>query len=347
MNICIIAPIEERVPPEKYGGIGRIVSALTEELVKKGHTVTLLATGDSITGARLMPIALNPGYPDNPKAREAHLQIATAKIMEILMKENFDVINNHFGWRLIPFYPIISAPMITTLHTPLNQTNKDIVFKTYKNACLISSSNNQRRFLPDLNYLANIYDGIDMSLYDFSDHHEGYLVFLGRISPEKGAAEAVQIAKKLNKKLIMAAAIPEWDKSYFEEKVKPYIDNKNIIFLGEINNEQKNKLLGGAQALLAPIQWEEPFGLMFAESLACGTPIIALNRGSVGEVVVDGKTGIVADSIDDIYKRFNEIESINRIDCRKYAENNFSSGLMADNYLKVFEQYLKEHGKTK
>lgn len=345
MNICIIAPIEERVPPKKYGGISRIVSSLTEELVRRGHKVTLFASGDSITAARLIPIASKPGYPNDPKIREAHLQIATARIIEALIKEEFDIVSNHFGWRLIPFYSIIPTPIITTLHTPLNQKNKDIIFQTYKNIPLISSSDNQRRFIPDLNYLATIYGGINISLYNFSNHHDDYLVFLGRISPEKGALEAIQIAKKLNKKLIMAAAIPEWDRGYFEEKVKPHINNENIIFLGEINDKEKNKLLGGAQALLAPIQWDEPFGLVFAEALACGTPIIALNRGSVSEIVVDGKTGIIANSIDDIYKRFEEIKLINRVDCRSHAENNFSSGLMADNYLKIFNQYLKEYKK--
>lgn len=348
MNICIISPIEERVPPQKYGGISRIVSFLTEELVLKNHQVTLMASGDSQTRARLIPVVPKAGYPNNPKAREAYLQIATAKIIEFLTREHFDVVSNHFGWRLIPFHSITQNLMITTLHTPLDQINKKIIFDTYKNVPVISSSTNQRQFSPDLNYLATIYDGINMSLYDFSDHHDDYLVFLGRISPEKGASEAIQIAKKLNKKLIMAAAIPEWDKNYFEEKVKPYIDNENILFLGEIDDKQKNKLLGGAQALLAPIQWDEPFGLVFVEALACGTPIIALNRGSVSEIVVDGKTGIIANSIDDIYKRFDEIKSVHRIDCRKHAENNFSSGLMADNYEKVFNEYLqRSQGKIK
>lgn len=345
MNICIVAPIEERIPPKQYGGISRIVDVLVKEFMRKGHTVTLLASGDSRTDVRLIPIAQESGYADEQKAREAHLQIATAKAVEILMREDFDIVTNHFGWRLVPFSSVIPIPMVTTLHTPLNQKNKSIVFNAFKEAPVISISNSQRKPLPDLNYLTTIYNGIDISLYGFSNHHDDYLAFLGRISPEKGALEAIRIAKKLNKRLIMAAAIPEWDKSYFEEKIKPLIDNKNIIFLGEINDKQKNELLGNAQALLVPLQWDEPFGLVFAEALACGTPVITLNRGSASEIITDSKTGIVANSIDDIYKRFDEINLINRNDCRKYAENNFSAELMADNYLKTFHLYLRDHKK--
>jgi len=353
MKICLIAPIEEKVPPKLHGGIERSVYFLTEGLVKKGHQVSLLATKDSQTSARLFPIIphslrSNIVFKDekkNTKAREAYYQMAIANILKILMTKKFDLIHNHFGWKLIPFSQLLSTPFITTLQTPLDQINKQIVLSHYKKIPLITVSNNQRKSFPGLNYIATVYIGTDISLYDFSKSHKNYLVFLGRTSPEKGTLEAIQIAKKLNKRLIMAAATHSWDLEYFKSKIKPNIDNKQIVFLGEIDDIQKNQLLKGAQALLAPIQWDEPFGTMFIEAMACGTPVITLNRGSAGEVVIDGLTGIVAKSTDDICKRFKEIEKISRINCRHRVENFFSSLTMVDNYEKLYLNYLNNYKK--
>ena len=353
MKICIIAPIDESIPPKFYGGIGRIVYNLTEGLVKKGHDVTLLAPKNTKTSAKLIPIiknpleANNPKNNNNPKVREAFFKLSIEKIKEVLLKEKFDIVNNHMGWRVIHLSNIIYPSMITTLHTPLDKDNKQKIFNKFKLTPVISISNSQRRFLPNINYIDTIYNGIDISLFDFSEDYDNYLVFLGRMSPEKGALEAIQISEKLGEKLVMAGAIHSWDEDYFVNKIKPKIDNKSIIFLDEVDDFQKNKLLNRAKALVAPIQWEEPFGLTFIESMACGTPVIALNRGSANEIVIDGVTGIIASSISEIYKRFEEIGSIYRKKCRIYVEERFNSDIMVNNYEKTYYSYLKRYEKVK
>lgn len=353
MKICIISPIDESIPPKLYGGIGRVVSALTEGLVRKNHDVTLLAPGNAKTAAKLIPIIENSLETNNfengndYKTRDAFFEISVGRIVEVLISERFDIINNHFGWRLIPFSNIIKSPLVTTLHTPLYQNNKQIIFNHFKKVPVISISNSQKNALPHLNYLETIYNGIDLSLFDYSDNHNNYLVFLGRMSPEKGVFEAIQIAKILGIKLIMAGAVHGWDRQYFIKKIKPQIDNKKIFFVGEIDDNQKNQLLGGAKALLSPIQWEEPFGLTFVESMACGAPVITLNRGSASEIIMDGVTGIIANSIPEIYKRFIEIDKISRQECRLYIEKKFNSIDMVNNYEKTYYAYLKKYEKIK
>ncbi|MBU2579805.1 glycosyltransferase family 4 protein [Candidatus Parcubacteria bacterium] len=346
MKICLISPIDERIPPILYGGIGRVVYNLTDGLVKKGHDVTLLASGDSNVSDRIIPVINKSlgvsGINNSPKKREVFFQMAIANIINILLKNKFDIISNHLGWRLIPFENLISDPIVTTLHTPLDQENKQILFSNYPNHPVISISKNQRKPLPKLKYLGNVYNGINIFLYDFSDIHDDYLMFLGRMSPEKGVLEAIQIAKKMNMKLVIAGAIHNWDRVYFESKIKQHIDNESIVFVGEINDKEKNKLLGRAKALLAPVQWDEPFGLTFIESMACGTPVVSFNRGSVKEIIIDKKTGIIANSINDICNRFKELDRINRVDCRKHVENKFVSDIMVNNYEEIFLNYLKK-----
>lgn len=353
MKICIIAPIDENIPPKLYGGIGRVISLLAEGLVEREHHVTLLAPENTKTSARLVSIikkpleANDPKNNNSPEVREVFFESSLKKIKEVLLSEQFDIINNHLGWRLVPFHDIVNPPIITTLHTPLNQKKKQEVFNSFKKAPVISVSNNQRKALPNINYLETIYNGIDLSLFNFSEKHNNYLVFLGRMSPKKGVFESIEIAKKLGTTLIMAGAIHDWDKDYFVTKIQPRIDGENVIFLGEIDDVQKNELLGGAKALLAPIQWDEPFGLTFIESMACGTPVIALNRGSVQEVIIDGLTGIIASSKSEIYKRFGEIDGISRKKCRQHAEENFNSDIMINNYEKTYYSYLRNCEKIK
>lgn len=353
MKICIIAPIDENIPPKLYGGIGRVITNLVEGLVKKGHDVTLLAPGNTKTSAKLIPIIHAPLEANNPQnnneseIREVFFNKSIETVKGVLGHEKFDIVNNHLGWRLVPFSDIVSPPIITTLHTPLNQKNKQATFNNFKSAPVISISNNQRNALPDINYIGTIYNGIDLSLFDYSTDSDDYLVFLGRMSPEKGPLEAIQIAKKLGIKLIMAGAIHSWDKNYFVTEIQPHVDSKDIIFMGEIGDMQKNKLLGRAKALLAPIQWEEPFGLVFVESMACGAPVITLNRGSVQEIIIDGITGIIAGSIADIHQRFREVDKISRKKCRMHVEERFSSDTMVNNYEKTFYSYLKKYEKIK
>lgn len=342
MKIALVAPIDESIPPKKYGGIGRIIASLANGLTRKGHDVILLGPGDSETNAKVIPIFSKSigglkAYRNDPFARAAYFQSAVAKIVTMLQKQKFDIINNHLGWRLVPFHKILSSPLITTLHTPLDESNKQITYTEHQSAQFISISENQRKPLPKLNYVATIYNGIDLSLYNFSPKHNDYFVFLGRMSPEKGAIEAIGVAKKLKVKLILAGAIFEWDYQYFNSKIKPLIDGKQTVFVGEVTDRQKNRLLRRAKALLAPIKCNEAFGLTFVEAMACGTPVIVFARGSAEEIIIHGKTGFIARSTEQMVKYCQNIDAIKREDCRSRALQ-FSAQKMIDKYEKVFQR---------
>jgi len=344
MKIAQIAPFEETVPPKKYGGTERIVYHITEELVKKGHQVVLFATGDSKTSAKLLPIfpqALRiTKIGQNIKAREAYKLIGLAKIIEILLKENFDIIHNHIGWRFLPFIKILKTKIVTTLHGPLDIGYQRFIYQKFPNCYYVSISKNQREPLPKLNFIGNVYNGINIKTFPFKEKSKDYLAFLGRMSSEKGPLEAIKIAKKLKMKLIMAAKIDVVDKEYFSKKIKPLIDNKTIKFIGEIGHKEKVKLLQNAKALLAPINWREPFGLFFVESMACGTPVVAFKRGSVPEIIKDKKTGFIVKNIDEATKAVKKIHQIKRMDCRKWVEKNFTTKKMANDYEKLYHKLL-------
>ncbi len=345
MKIAQIAPFEEPVPPKKYGGTERIVYHLTEELVQNGHNVVLFATGDSKTSAKLLPIfpralrSIKIGQ--NLKAREAYKLIGLAKVIEILLKENFDIIHNHIGWRFLPFIKILKTKVVTTLHGPLDIGYQRFIYQKFPNSCYISISKNQREPLPKLNFVGNVYNGIDITSFPFKEKSGNYLAFLGRMSPEKGPLEAIKIAKKMKMKLVMAAKIDIVDKEYFSKKIKPLIDNRMIKFIGEVGHKKKVQLLQNAKATLVPINWREPFGLVLTESMACGTPVIAFKRGSVPEVVKDKKTGFIVKNIDEAVESLKKIDQIDRRDCRKWVEEKFTSEKMANGYEKIYSKVIK------
>ncbi|PIU46586.1 glycosyl transferase [bacterium (Candidatus Gribaldobacteria) CG07_land_8_20_14_0_80_33_18] len=344
MKIALIAPLEESIPPKKYGGTELIVSLLAEGLIKKGHKVYLFASGDSKTKANLIPIfkrALRKEkFCQDLKIREALKFIGVGKIVNKLKRIKVDIIHNHLGWRFLPFAEQFKSPTITTLHGPLDSHYSKFIYSKFKDYHFVSISNSQRKPLK-LNYLATVYNGIDISQFDFNSFPKGnYLAFLGRMSPEKGPLEAIKIAKKTKLKLKMAAKIDVVDKEYFEKSIKPLIDKKQIEFIGEIGPKEKNNFLKNATALLCPLQWEEPFGLFMAEAMACGTPVIVLNRGSAKEVVKDKKTGFVVDSLDDMAKAIKNINQIKRENCRKWVEEKFTAEKMVNEYEKVYYKIL-------
>ena len=346
MKIAQIAPFEEPVPPKKYGGTERIVYHLTEELIKKGHNVVLFATGDSKTSAKLLPIfpralrSIKIGQ--NLKAREAYKLIGLAKVIEILLKENFDIIHNHIGWRFLPFIKILKTKVVTTLHGPLDIGYQRFIYQKFPNSYYISISKNQREPLPKLNFVGNVYNGIDIRSFPFKEKSGNYLAFLGRMSPEKGPLEAIKIAKKMKMKLVMAAKIDVVDKEYFSKKIKPLIDNRMIKFIGEVGHKKKVQLLQNAKATLVTINWREPFGLVLIESMACGTPVIAFKRGSVPEVIKDKKTGFIVKNVDEAVKSLKKIDQIDRRDCRKWVEEKFTSEKMANGYEKIYSKLIKK-----
>ncbi len=346
MKIVQLAPFEEAVPPPKYGGTELVVYNLTQELVKRGHKVYLIASGDSKTNAKLLsifPKALRK-YPEakDMKMRDSLKFIGVGKVLEYLKDLDVDIIHNHIGWRLLPFTPLLKKPVITTLHGPLDIKYQKTIYGQFKKANFVSISNNQKEPLPDLNYIATVYNGIDIKKFPFSEKRGNYLAFLGRMSPEKGPVEAIKVAKKSSLELKIAGKIDVVDKEFFEKKVAPFIDNKQIKFLGETNHKEKVELLKNAKALLTPIQWREPFGLFFVEAMACGTPVIAFNRGSVPEIIKDGETGFIVRNVEEMAEAIKNIDKISRKKCRERVEKYFTVGKMADGYEKVYYEILKK-----
>ncbi len=347
MKIALTSPFEERVPPVKYGGTELVVYNITEELIQLGHDVKLIASGDSQTSAKLIPIfqrslRSNPKFNDL-KLRDSFKFMGIGKVCEYLSKNKFDIIHNHIGWRLLPFQKLLPAPVVTTLHGPLDVPYQQEVYGEYKNSYFISISHNQRKPMPDLNFIANVYNGIDVDKFNYSEETEDYFVFLGRMSPEKGPVQAIKIAKMTGKKLIMAAKVDSVDEEFYKKEVEPLIDNEQIRFIGEIDHEEKNNLLGKAKCLLAPIQWEEPFGLYFVEAMACGTPVITMRRGSAPEIIKDKETGFICDSIEEAAERTKLIDSISRKKCRQHVEAEFSRQVMTERYLDAYQKAIQLH----
>jgi glycosyltransferase involved in cell wall biosynthesis len=351
MKIALLAPFEESVPPQKYGGTELIVYYLAQILSKK-HDVFLLATGDSKTKAKLFPIfprsIRKEKISQDMKFRDSLKYIGVAKIIQELKKINPDIISNHLGWRFLPFAPLFKAPVITTLHGPLNIPYQQFVYSRFKEFPFISISNSQRKHFPKLNFIATIYNGIDIKQFNFKERPKSdYFAFLARMSPEKGPLHAIKAAKKAKVKLKMAAKVDIVDKDYFFKKVKPLIDGKQIKFLGEIEQKEKSDFLGNAKALLCPLQWEEPFGLFMIEAMACGTPVIAFKRGSVPELIKHGKTGFICEpnDLNSMIKAINKIGNMSEKDyqkmrflCRKNVEENFTAERMVSEYEKVFKE---------
>lgn len=345
MNIAILAPFEESVPPQKYGGTELVVYNVTEELVKRGHQVTLVAAGNSRVSAKLVKI-FETSVREMPDAtdmnfRNAYKYIGLGKVAEYFSQNRFDIIHNNLGWRLLAFEKILGSPVITTLHGPLDVPYQQKVYGTYKSSNYVSISLSQRKPMPELNFVANVYNGLDMAKFKFFPEPQDYFAFLGRMSPEKGPVQAIKAAKAAGIKLIMAAKVDAVDKAYFEKEVQPLIDGEQIKFIGEVDHAGKVELLGGAKALLGLIQWEEPFGLFFTESMACGTPVIAMNRGSVPELIQDGVTGYVCNSQEEAVAAISKVGKLDRKTCYEHVLNNFSSVQMAEGYLGAYQKIAR------
>lgn len=273
--------------------------------------------------------------------RDRYKWLLTGKAVAYLEDGDFDVIHNHLGWRLLPFARRFQHKMVTTLHSPLDPPEQQVVLEPYAHYNYASISLNQRKGMPELHFVGNAYNGIAVDKFTVGDGKEGYLAFLGRMSPEKGPLEAIKVARATGKPLRMAAKVDTVDKAYFEKEVRPLIDGQHITFIGEVNHEQKVSFLGNASALLMPIQWEEPFGLVTIEALACGTPVIGLARGSLPEIIVDGKNGFLCKTVEEMIERVDDLRTIDRAQCRQDAEQRFSVRRMAESYLEIYETLAK------
>jgi glycosyltransferase involved in cell wall biosynthesis len=334
MRVAILSPVVWRTPPRQYGPWELVASNITEALVTKGIDVTLFATGDSVTKAKLVHCV------DRPYAENAAVDVKVTECLHIsnLMERagEFDIIHNHYDFLPLTYSGLIDTPMITTIHgfsSPLIVP----VYKKYNATTDYVSISNANRH-PELNYAATVYNGINTAELTFSKHPQEYFLFFGRIHPEKGTREAIELAKRCGRKLIIAGLIQDAD--YFTSQVLPFIDNDKVVYAGNCGSPQKDQLLGNALALLHLILFDEPFGLSVAEAMCCGTPVIAFNRGAMPELILHGKTGFLVDTMEEAEKVAGQLGQINREDCREWGITMFSKERMADDYIKLFNRIL-------
>jgi glycosyltransferase involved in cell wall biosynthesis len=342
MKIAQIAPLWERVPPVTYGGIELVVALLTDELVRRGHEVTLFASGDSITEAKLEYI--------HPRALRLDSEVKEYYIYEMLQlgrvyerADEFDIIHSHMGCAALPYAKMVKTPTIHTLHGIFTPDNEKM-FAYAKDQSYVSISDAQRKPELGLNCVATVYNGINIDSHKFHPTPEEppYLAFLGRLSPEKGPHHAIEIAKRSGWCLKMAGKVDVVDVEYFEQEIKPHIDGEQIQYLGEANHFQKNALLGGASATLFPITWREPFGLVMVESMAAGTPVIAMNLGSAPEVITHGKTGFLCTNVEECVSAIDKAIKLDRYAVRENVSNRFGVRQMVEGYEAVYQQLLEK-----
>jgi glycosyltransferase involved in cell wall biosynthesis len=336
VRIGMLAPISWRVPPRHYGPWELVVSTLTEGLVRRGVDVTLFATADSITTAKL--VAVSPtGYSEdsrlNAKVYEG-LHIAAA----FERSNEFDLIHNHFDFLPVTYSRLVRTPVVTTIHGLSSEQNLE-VFRAYNDiAWLVAISDSDRR--PSLRYCATIHHGLPIDDFTFEPTRGDYLLYFGRIHPDKGTAEAIEVARRTDRKLVIAGIIQ--DAAYFEEEVKPFIDGHRVVYAGSVGPEERNRLLGGALALLHLINFDEPFGLSVIEAMATGTPVIAFRRGSMPEIVNDGTSGFLVDTVDEAIDAVERLVGVNRASVRQWAKEHFSAERMVDDYLELYQRILRQ-----
>ena len=338
MRIAQVVPLQVAVPPRAYGGTERVVYNLTEALVRLGHDVTLFASGDSQTSAKLVPM-IDQALCFNPEVDATALH--TAMLEDIYRQaDRFDVSHSHLDYLTLPFVDRTTTPTVLTLHGRLDRPEWDSVFHAFAHANYISISDSQRNDIPDLNWLATVYHGIDVDSFKYYPRQGKYLAFVGRMSPEKRPDLAIEVAIRTGIPLKIAAKMDYREVSYFESYIKPMLDHPLIEWLGEVDEMEKRKLMGNALALILPIDWPEPFGMVFIESLACGTPVITCPRGSVPELLKDGVTGYSGCTADALIEAVAKVRSVSRHGCRRYAKRRFDMRRMALEYVNVYSKVL-------
>lgn len=329
------------MPPKKYGGTERIVAALTEELVRRGHDVTLFASGDSQTNAKLESV-----YPR--ALREAKLKdIYGSNDLTMLhiglayeLQDEFDIIHDHLAPLTLPTANLATTPVVATMHGAFTSENRKL-FEMLRSPHIVTVSQAQLYPLPNINHAATIHHGLNMEAYPFSNEHDGYLLYVGRISAEKGVHFALDVAQILDKRLILAAKVEPFDMPYFKQYIEPRLSER-IKWVGEVDEEERNRLMSRAWAFLHPVVFREPFGLTLIEAMACGCPVIAFHRGAIPEIIKTGVTGFVVEDVEGMVDALHNIDSIDRADCRKHALENFSVAKMTDAYEALYKELAGE-----
>jgi glycosyltransferase involved in cell wall biosynthesis len=340
MRIAQVAPLYESVPPKLYGGTERVVSYLTEALVRAGHDVTLFASGDSVTNAELdsawpCALRLDPTCDDYQTPHLLQLERVLQRSAE------FDLIHFHVEGCHFPSLRRLATPHVTTLHGRLDRAALGPLFAEFDDIPVVSISDAQRVPIPHARWCGTVYHGLPENALRYSAGPGEYFAFLGRISPEKRVDRAIEIATRLNVPLKIAAKVDRVDQEYFKTEIEPLLDNPIVEFIGEINEQQKSDFLGGARALLFPIDWPEPFGLVMIEAMACGTPVVAMKGGSVPEIIDHGVTGFCVDTLDAAVDAATRVASIDRAGCRAAFEQRFSAARMASDYIEVYRTLVE------
>lgn len=333
LRVAMLSSVKWRTPPLHYGPWEQVASWITEGLVKQGADVTLFATKDSLTSGRLHAVA-ERGTEESGLHEKAWECLHISELFE--RASEFDIIHNNYDFLPLTYSQLVKTPMVTTIHG-FSSPGIVPVYKKYNGKVAYVSISDANRH-PELDYVATVHHGIELDTLSFHPKSEGYLLFFGRISHDKGTKEAIEIAKRSNKRLIIAGITPE--KDYFEKEVKPHIDGKQITYIGSVGPEERDNVLGGADALLHPINFDEPFGLSIAEAAACGTPVVAMDRGSMPELIVDGKTGFLVHSVDEAVAAVGRLPQIQRADCRAHAEEKFTLDRMVAGYVDVYRKIL-------
>ncbi|MCM8787366.1 MAG: glycosyltransferase family 4 protein [Candidatus Omnitrophica bacterium] len=346
MKIAQISTIWWRTPPVKYGGSERIVSYLTEELVKRKHEVTLYASGDSITKAKLVSVVSRYLRKDKvPWGAKLYPLLNIAKAFED--SKEFDLIHYHedtnSGYFGLLFSKLVNIPVICTSHHggPVLDEIK-VLSKIYKNVYFTALSKFSKKTIPDAKYAGVVYNGLPIENIKYNENPKNYILFLGRMSPAKGADQAVKFALKTRSKLIMAGKLDYSDKKFFDKKIKPFLKNKNIKYLGEVTETKKQELLRNAKTLIYPVTYDEIFSLVVIEAMASGTPVIAYNKGAMKEIIKNNKTGFIVNNLKQAMHALQNIDEIDRIKCRKYIEKNFSVKKMVDGYEKIYREVIRD-----
>lgn len=339
MRIGLVAPIIERVPPKRYGGTERVIAGLADGLVRRGHEVTLFASGDSVTLAKLDSI-----YPR--ALREARLKDIYGPNQWTLLnighaydrQAEFDIIHDHIFPYSLPTANIATTPVVATMHGAFTPENRKL-FQALRKPGIVSISNSQVYTAPNINYLGTVYNGLNMEAYPFGPSGGDYLLFVGRICYEKGVHLAIQVAQELDERLIIAAKLDPIDRPYFRDYVEPSLSER-IEWVGEVDEAERNRLMASAKAFLHPVTWREPFGLTLIEAMACGCPVIAMNRGAISELVVNGETGYIVEDAEGMLDAVAGVGEIDRAACRAHVLANFTVERMIDGYETIYDELL-------
>ena len=361
MKIAMLAPISWPLPPTGYGPWERVAYNLTQELVRLGHDVTLFAAAGSRTNATLVattpyalsimprplrdrPRRLNPasGLLEGPPDPRIIEQVHIAQCMERAATGAFDVVHSHLHVHALPFARLIACPLVSTLHGAAWVAPTHDVFRRYRDLPYVSLSDAERQFLPDLNYVATVYNGIRLSDFPFHADKEDYLLFAGRLAPEKGPDKAIDVAHRSGRRLLIAGMIEPQYQDFFDTRVKPFVDGRSVEYLGLLSQAELAPLYRKAAGVLFLISWAEPFGLVAVEAQASGTPIIATRMGALPEIIVDGQTGFVVDSVDDAAHAATCLDQIQPAACRKNAESRFSAARMATGYVAAYHRAIQQ-----